>query len=346
MYELFTPRARKVLQLANQEAQRLNHESIASEHILLGLVKEGTGVAAQLFMNLKVDLQKIRLAVVMVVPKGPQAISPGKLPQAPETLQVIQYAIDEAAKLQHSFVGTEHLLLALLREQEGIVAQVFKNLDLNRQHVYRQLLDLIGGPPPVRPEPLPTEMIGIKGFGDVVCATVLAVFGGAVGGEVASRLYPTLHNLVFWPMAAVYVLVNTILVFPLKLRRRPLAMAMMWLSSGFLIGTFAMWSPDGVNAAMAGALSAGLSILALATAIWAPIGERRTLLVTCGLAGAVLGFLVGFSVGGATALAIGVSLDYSSILPPTGLALAGLLGACAGAYIASRLANRIPVPRP
>jgi hypothetical protein len=94
---------------------------------------------------------------------------------------------------------------------------------------------------------------------------------------------------------------------------------------------------------MVGALSGGLSILAIATVIWSPIGERRTLLVTCGLAGAVLGFLVGFGFGGATALAIGVTLDYSQMMPPTGPLLAGLLGASAGTYIASRLANRIPV---
>src|SRR5262249_6707140 len=147
--------ARKVLQLANQEAQRLNHESIAPEHILLGLVKEGTGLAAQLFAYLKIDMRKIRLAVGQIVSTESPLISPGKLPQSPEALQVIEYAIDEAANLQHNLVGTEHLLLALLRDQTGTVALVFTNLGLRQAYVRKRLLDFIkDGLPPVRPAPL------------------------------------------------------------------------------------------------------------------------------------------------------------------------------------------------
>jgi hypothetical protein len=341
MYEQFTDRARKVLQLANQEAQHLNHESIAPEHILLGLVKEGTGVAAKLFMNLRVSLQKIRLEVEKIAPAGPQVMSPGKLPYAPETMQVIENAIEEANKLQHNFVGTEHLLLALLREQAGVVAQALTNLGLNRQDVHWQLLAFIeNGPPPARPEAVSgIEVWGIKEFSDVVSATLLAVVGGAMGGEMASRLYPTLHNLVFWLMLAIYLLVYTILVFPMTRRKRPLGPAIMWLSSGFMIGTFGMWSPDGVNPAVAGALSGGLTILALAAAMWShwAIGERPTTLFGLGLVGAVLGF----GVAGATAVIIGVTL--ASIPPLTVLVLAGLLGVCPGAYIGWRLANRILV---
>src|SRR5262249_47351410 len=123
MYERFTDRARKVMQLANQEAQRFNHEYIGTEHILLGLVKEGSGVAANVLKNLDVDLRKIRLEVEKIVQSGPDMVTMGKLPQTPRAKKVIEYAMEEARNLNHNYVGTEHLLLGLLREQEGVAAQ-------------------------------------------------------------------------------------------------------------------------------------------------------------------------------------------------------------------------------
>ena len=97
MYERFTDRARKVMQLANQEAQRFNHEYIGTEHILLGLVKEGTGVAANVLKNLDIDLRKIRLEVEKIVQAGPDMVTMGKLPQTPRAKKVIEYSIEEAA---------------------------------------------------------------------------------------------------------------------------------------------------------------------------------------------------------------------------------------------------------
>ena len=93
MYERFTDRARKVMQLANQEAQRFNHEYIGTEHILLGLVKEGSGVAANVLKNLEVDLRKIRLEVEKIVQSGPDMVTMGKLPQTPRAKKVVEYAI-------------------------------------------------------------------------------------------------------------------------------------------------------------------------------------------------------------------------------------------------------------
>ncbi len=130
MYERFTDRARKVMQLANQEAQRFNHEYVGTEHVLLGLVKEGSGVAANVLKNLDVDLRKIRLEVEKIVQTGPDMVTMGKLPQTPRAKKVIEYAIEEARNLNHNYVGTEHLLLGLLREQEGVAAQVLMNLEL------------------------------------------------------------------------------------------------------------------------------------------------------------------------------------------------------------------------
>src|SRR3984957_11152669 len=144
MYERFTDRARKVMQLANQEAQRFNHEYIGTEHILLGLVKEGSGVAANVLKNLDIDLRKIRLEVEKIVQSGPDMVTMGKLPQTPRAKKGIEYSIEEARNLNHNYVGTEHLLLGLLREQEGVAAQVLMNLGLKLEDVREEVLNLLG----------------------------------------------------------------------------------------------------------------------------------------------------------------------------------------------------------
>lgn len=144
MYERFTDRARKVMQLANQEAQRFNHEYIGTEHVLLGLVKEGSGVAANVLKNLDVDLRKIRIEVEKIVQTGPDMVTMGKLPQTPRAKKVIEYAMDEARNLNHNYVGTEHLLLGLLREQEGVAAQVLMNLGMKLEDVRDEVLNLLG----------------------------------------------------------------------------------------------------------------------------------------------------------------------------------------------------------
>src|SRR5438067_6877935 len=144
MYERFTDRARKVMQLANQEAQRLNHEYIGTEHILLGLVKEGSGVAANVLKNLDIDLRKIRLEIEKFVQLGPDMVTMGKLPQTPRAKKVIEYSIEEARNLNHNYVGTEHLLLGLLREQEGVAAQVLMNLGLRLEDFREEVLNLLG----------------------------------------------------------------------------------------------------------------------------------------------------------------------------------------------------------
>src|SRR6187399_2309399 len=146
MYERFTDRARKVMQLANQEAQRFNHEYIGTEHILLGLVKEGSGVAANVLKNLDIDLRKIRLEVEKIVQTGPggDQVVLGKLPHTPRAKKVIEYSVEEARNLNHNYVGTEHLLLGLLREQEGVAAQVLMNLGLKLEDVREEVLNLLG----------------------------------------------------------------------------------------------------------------------------------------------------------------------------------------------------------
>jgi predicted AAA+ superfamily ATPase len=145
MFERFTDRARRVLKLANQEAQRFNHEYIGTEHILLGLVREGSGVVAKVLKNLDVDLQKVRQEVERLVQSGTEMVTMGELPYTPRAKKVIEYAIEEARNLNHNYVGTEHLLLGLLREEEGMAAQVLRNLGLRLGEVREEVLNLLRG---------------------------------------------------------------------------------------------------------------------------------------------------------------------------------------------------------
>jgi ATP-dependent Clp protease ATP-binding subunit ClpA len=140
----YTDRARKVMMLANQEAQRLNHPYIGTEHILLGLVKEGSGVAANVLQNVGSDLRKIRLEVERLIPMGRDTVTMGKLPQTPPTKKAVDYATEEARNFNHKYVGTEHLLLGLLREREGIAAQVLTNLGLKLEELRHEVLNLLG----------------------------------------------------------------------------------------------------------------------------------------------------------------------------------------------------------
>jgi ATP-dependent Clp protease ATP-binding subunit ClpC len=164
MFERFTDRARKVMALANQEAQRFNHEYIGTEHILLGLVKEGSGVGANVLKNLDVDLRKVRLEVEKLVKSGPDMVTMGKLPQTPRTKKVIEYAIEEARNLNHNYVGTEHLLLGLLREHDGVAAQVLMNLGLKLEEVREEVLNLLGaGSANEAPQETQGETPGVPG---------------------------------------------------------------------------------------------------------------------------------------------------------------------------------------
>jgi ATP-dependent Clp protease ATP-binding subunit ClpC len=191
MYERFTDRSRKVMQLAAQEAQRFNHEYIGTEHILLGLVKEGSGVAANVLKNLDIDLHKVRLEVEKVVRPGPggEPVAAGRLPHTPPAKKVIEYAHEEARRLRHNYVGTEHLLLGLVRE-DGVAARVLLHLGLRLEDVSREVALLLGHDPstaadggpdairvatrpapypggtpapadPTRPEPLTADQLGM-----------------------------------------------------------------------------------------------------------------------------------------------------------------------------------------
>ena len=157
VYERFTDRARKVMQLAQREAERFNHEYIGTEHILLGLIKEEAGLAAFVLRGLDIDLHKVRLEVEKIVRSSQAMVIMGKLPQTPRTKHVIGYAIDEAGNLNHNYVGTEHLLLGLLREQEGVAAQILMNLGLKLSDVRMEVMQTLGCEASVEAGPTPDE---------------------------------------------------------------------------------------------------------------------------------------------------------------------------------------------
>ncbi|MEI2617996.1 MAG: ATP-dependent Clp protease ATP-binding subunit [Thermomicrobiales bacterium] len=141
-FEKFTERARKVLTLAQEEAQRFNHNYIGTEHLLLGLVREGDGVAARVLSNMGVQLPKVRSAVEFIIGRGETVIM-GEIGLTPRAKKVIELAVDEARRLNHHYIGTEHLLLGLVREGEGIAAGVLESLGVNLEKVRAQVMQVV-----------------------------------------------------------------------------------------------------------------------------------------------------------------------------------------------------------
>ncbi|MEM7517822.1 MAG: Clp protease N-terminal domain-containing protein, partial [Planctomycetota bacterium] len=144
MFDRFTDRAKKVMNLARQEAQRFHHEYLGTEHILLGLVQEGSGVAANVLKNMGIDLDKIRTEVEKIVKTGPNVVTMGQLPFTPRAKKVLELSMEEASNLGHNYIGTEHLLLGLIKENEGIAAQVLMNLGVKLEDVREEVLDFLG----------------------------------------------------------------------------------------------------------------------------------------------------------------------------------------------------------
>jgi ATP-dependent Clp protease ATP-binding subunit ClpC len=145
----FTDRVRKVLQMAREEAARLHHEYVGTEHILLGLIREGEGVAAAVLTNLNVDLEEIQQKIEETVKKGKAAAAAGPdLPYTSRAKKVLELAMTEARELNHSYVGTEHLLLGLLREEKGIAAQVLTDAGVNLEQSRAETLRLLGSDMP------------------------------------------------------------------------------------------------------------------------------------------------------------------------------------------------------
>jgi hypothetical protein len=162
-FDKFTDRARAVLSLAQEEAQRLNHNYIGTEHLLLGMIREGEGVAAKVLANMGVELDRVRTGVEFIIGRGDRQVS-GEVGLTPRAKKVIELAVDEARQLGHHYIGTEHLLLGLIREGDGIAAGVLESLSVRldnaRDETMRVLSERVGGrtarEKPV-PHPAPAE---------------------------------------------------------------------------------------------------------------------------------------------------------------------------------------------
>ncbi len=144
MFNRFTERARKVILLAKEEAKRFNHDYIGTEHILLGLIREGEGVAAAVLASMGLTSEKIRLEVEKLVQPGPSTVISGDIPFTPKAKKVIELAMEEARTLGHNYIGTEHLLLGLIREGEGVASQVLLNMGLELDKVREEVMNLLG----------------------------------------------------------------------------------------------------------------------------------------------------------------------------------------------------------
>jgi ATP-dependent Clp protease ATP-binding subunit ClpC len=144
MFNRFTERARKVIILAKEEARRFNHDYIGTEHILLGLVREGEGVAAAVLQKMNVSLENIRIEVEKLVQPGPTTQIIGDIPFTPRAKKCLELAAEEARSLGHNYIGTEHLLLGLIREGEGIASQVLLNLGTDLNTVRSEVMELLG----------------------------------------------------------------------------------------------------------------------------------------------------------------------------------------------------------
>jgi ATP-dependent Clp protease ATP-binding subunit ClpA len=142
MFERFTDRARRVVVLAQEEARMLNHNYIGTEHILLGLIHEGEGVAAKALESLGISLEAVRQQVEEIIGQGQQAPS-GHIPFTPRAKKVLELSLREALQLGHNYIGTEHILLGLIREGEGVAAQVLVRLGADLNRVRQQVVELV-----------------------------------------------------------------------------------------------------------------------------------------------------------------------------------------------------------
>src|SRR5207245_10631965 len=137
----FTPRAQQVLQLARKEADRFNHNYVGTEHLLLGLIKLGQGVAVNVLQRMGVDLEAVRMEVEKQVGMGPdQKVTGGNIPYTPRVKKVLALAAKEAKALNHTYIGTEHILLGLIKESDGIVAQLLQKMNVNTEQTRREIL--------------------------------------------------------------------------------------------------------------------------------------------------------------------------------------------------------------
>src|ERR687885_2390874 len=189
MFERFTDRARRVVVLAQEEARMLNHNYIGTEHILLGLIHEGEGVAAKALESLGISLEGVRQQVEEIIGQGQQAPS-GHIPFTPRAKKVLELSLREALQLGHNYIGTEHILLGLIREGEGVAAQVLVKLGADLNRVRQQVIQLLSGYQGKEPAAAGS---GVTGEGAPSTSLVLDQFGrNLTQGARESKLDPVI----------------------------------------------------------------------------------------------------------------------------------------------------------
>jgi ATP-dependent Clp protease ATP-binding subunit ClpC len=199
MFERFTDRARRVVVLAQEEARLLDHNYIGTEHLLLGLIHEGQGVAARALESLGISLEAVRQQVEQIIGRGQQAPS-GHIPFTPRAKRVLELSLREAHQLGHDYIGTEHILLGLIREGEGVASQVLVRLGADLNRVRRQVIQLLPGhqgPQPASPEyapggprrgPIPAGVAGGIRFESRLSAIEQRVGTGPVTAELDEQI--------------------------------------------------------------------------------------------------------------------------------------------------------------
>jgi hypothetical protein len=159
MFERFTERARQVVVLAQEEARQLKHNYIGTEHILLGLLREEEGLAAQALESLGISIDRVRAQIVRIVGNGEEVTS-GQIPFTPRAKKILELALREALSLGHNYIGTEHILLGLVRENEGVAARILVDFDADSERIRNEVIRMLSGPRPVhrldRPDPVTT----------------------------------------------------------------------------------------------------------------------------------------------------------------------------------------------
>src|SRR5919112_1989498 len=145
MFERFTERARQVVVLAQDEARALKHNYIGTEHILLGLLREEEGLAARVLESLDITVEEVRAQVVRIVGQGDE-VTTGQIPFTPRAKRVLELTLREAVFLGHNHIGTEHILLGLVREGEGVAARVLLDFDADAERIRNQIIRMLGGP--------------------------------------------------------------------------------------------------------------------------------------------------------------------------------------------------------
>src|SRR5437868_6146355 len=145
MFERFTERARQVVVLAQEEARTLKHNYIGTEHILLGLLREEEGLAARVLESLDITVERVRAQVVRIVGSGEEVTS-GQIPFTPRAKKVLELALREALSLGHNYIGTEHILLGLVRENEGVAARILLDFDAHSEKIRNEVIRMLSGP--------------------------------------------------------------------------------------------------------------------------------------------------------------------------------------------------------